>query len=195
MSSSNDPFLSTINSSIKHCHVKEGDISRFIEKSELHNLLRSAFAQPFYFKPSNLFCQQIFSCTWNDLTIPKCFSEVLILQDSTSVEGSIEQCLDIVKSHVVFYKTDPEETHDETYTSDELVCLAEHLNIKLKKLIPKEAPDPVNKVFAKLKELFPYTDTTILLSKSMNHVKKNNDKEGELDLTELIEDILSCSPR
>jgi len=86
-------------------------------------------------------------------------------------------------------------THDEKYTSDELVCLAEHLQIKLKKLLPKEAPDSVNRIFEKLKELFPTTDRTTLLNKSRNHAQKHNDKESELDLTEVIEDILSCSPR
>ena len=194
MSSNEDTILSTINTSNDHSGGKEKDVIRSIDKPELHNLLKSAFAEPFFFQPSNFLGQKIFPMTWNDLTIPKCFSEVLMWEDST-VEGSIEQCLNIVNSHVEFYKTDPEVTHDEKYRSDELVCLAEHLKNKLKKLNLKVASHPVNRVFEKLKEIFPYTDTTILLSKSKNHVQNNNDKEGELDLTEVIEDMLSCTPR
>ena len=194
MSSSNDPFLSSTNSRNDHFGGKEEDISRSTDKPELHNLLKSAFAEPFYFQPSNFLGEKIFPMTWNDLTIPKGFSEVLMWEDST-VEGSIEQCLNIVNSHVEFYKTDPEVTHDEKYSSDEILCLAEHLKNKLKKLSPKEASHPVNRVFEKLKEIFPYTDTAILLSKSKNYVQNNNDKEGELDLTEVIEDMLSCTPR
>ena len=194
MSSNEDTILSTINTSNDHSGGKEEDVLRSIDKPELHNLLKSAFAEPFYFQPSNFLGQKIFSMTWNHLTIPKCFSEVLMWEDST-VEGSIEQCLNIVNSHVEFYKTDPEVTHDEKYRSDEILCLAEHLKYKLKKLSPKVASHPVNRVFEKLKEIFPYTDTAILLSKSKNHVQNNNDKEGELDLTEVIEDMLSCTPR
>ena len=201
MSTSQDPFVSSINSdkavlwsSNNIFGGMEEDISRSKEKPELHNLLKSAFAEPFYFQPSNLLGQQIFPCSWNDFEIPKCFSEVLTWADST-FKKSVEQCLNIVRSHVEFYKTDPGVTHDEKYTSDELVCLAGHLQIKLKKLLPKEAPEPVNRIFEKLKELFPTTDRTILLNKSRNHAQKHNDKEGELDLTKAIEDILSCSPR
>ena len=167
-----------------------------VEKHELKKLLDSAFAKPFYRRPSNMFGRQIFSSSWNHLDMANCFSEVLGRQKWQEPIIAIDMCLNILKSHIEFYKTKIDEnqegTHDVTYTSEELVCMAEHLQKKISNL---KAADPVKKVFTKLKEMFPESDSLLLLSKSKSFVEKYKCTGGDLDLTEVIEEILVSSPR
>ena len=124
----------------------EDDILIPFEKHELTNLLDSA--KPFYRPPSNMFGGQIFPSSWNDLNMAHCFYEVLEMQawQQPPIETAIDRCLNILKSHIEFYKTKIDEnlegTHDVTYTSEELVCMAEHLQKKISNL---KAADPAKK--------------------------------------------------
>ena len=160
----------------------------------LQKLLKSTFARPFYFQPSNLVGAQIFPASWNESDAPKCFSGVLAwhfkLQDPT-FEALLEKSISILKTHSEFYQANPAETHDENYSSDELVCLADHLQKKMNKLRPETNIDPVNTVFEKLKEMFPESDPMILLAESKRHVLMG----GNEDLTEVINKLLSTSPK
>ena len=179
----------------------EEDILSPVEEHELKKLLDSAFAKPFYRPPGNIFGAKIFPSSWNDLDMAHCFSEVIELQEwqEPTMESAIDMCLNILKSHIEFYKTklviNLDGTHDVAYTSDELVCMAEHLRKKISKLKLEKAADPVKRAFTKLKEMFPERGSLFLLNKSKSHVEKYNCTGVDLDLTEVIEDILLSSPR
>ena len=104
---------------------------------KLHKLMKSAFAQTFCSKPSSAFGAQIFPSSWADQEVPKCLSDVRAWQfkhSNSTIAELIEIAMYILKSHIEFYRSGPEETHDEEYSSDGLVCLAEHFNLQ-KKLI------------------------------------------------------------
>ena len=140
---------------------------------KLHKLMKSAFAQPFYSRPSSTLGVQIFPSSWADQEVPKCLSDVRawqFKQSNSTVEDLIEIAMKILKSHIEYYRSGPEETHDEEYSSDELVCLAEHLQKRLNDLKVAETNDkvgnnldPVNAVYEKLREMFPEKDPMILL--------------------------------
>ena len=113
---------------------------------------------------------------------------------NTSLESLIEHSLRILKSHIEFYRTGPTETHDEDYSSDELVCLAEHLEKKIRSIKPEEnlQTNHIRKVFKTLTEIFPHKDPASLWTQSEQHVPRGG---GDLDLAELIEDILLSTSR
>ena len=165
---------------------------------KLQKLLKTTFARPFYFQLSNCFGAQIFPASWDDPEAPNCLSEVqawhLKLQDPT-FEALVKKSISVLKNHSEFYQANPAETHDENYSSDELVCLADHLLKKMNKLKPEMNVDPVNNVYEKLKEMFPETDTMILLAKSKKHVSNDNGMGEYQNLTEVINDLLSTSPK
>ena len=175
---------------------EETDSWKPMEENEykLQKLLKSTFAKPFYFQPSDIYGGQIFPACWNEPDAPKCFSDVLAwhfkLQDPT-FEALVEKSLSILKNHSEFYQANPAETHDDNYSSDELVCLADHLQKKMNKLKPETNIDPVNNVFVKLTEMFPESDPMILLAESKRHVLMG----GNEDLTEAINALLSTSPK
>ena len=78
-------------------------------------------------------------------------------------------CFKIVMKE--YYKSGPEETHDEEYSSDELVCLAEHLQkisayFKVTEKKVENNLDIVDTVYEKLREVFPEKDLMFLLTKS-----------------------------
>ena len=172
---------------------------------KLHKLMKSAFAQSFYFQPSSNYGAQIFPSSWADQEVPKCLSDVRAWQfkhSNSKIEELIEIAVNILKGHIEYYRSGPEETHDEEYSSDELVCLAEHLQKKLNELTVTETYnkaendlDPVNTVYEKLREMFPEKDPMFLLAKSNEHILKAGKMDGQLDMSEVIDEVLWPSTR
>jgi hypothetical protein len=172
---------------------------------KLHKLMKSTFAQPFYSKPSSSFGIQIFPSSWAEQEVPKCLSDVRAWQFkhcNSTIAELIEIAVNILKSHIEYYRSWPEVTHDEEYSRDELVCLAEHLQKKLIDLKVTEtsykAEDnlgPVNTVYEKLREMFPEKDPMFLLAKSNEHILKAGKMGGELDMSEVIDEVLRPSTR
>eukprot|EP00092_Neocalanus_flemingeri_P058148 GFUD01069246.1.p1 GENE.GFUD01069246.1~~GFUD01069246.1.p1 ORF type:complete len:434 (+),score=85.63 GFUD01069246.1:341-1642(+) len=76
------------------------------------------------------------------------------------MEIMIENLTKIFNRHIEFYRDGPDETHDNDYSSDELACMAEHIQKKISKLktdLSEEMliRDPVSTVFIKLRKLSP----------------------------------------
>ena len=83
---------------------------------KLHKLMKSAFAQPFYSRPSSTLGVQIFPSSWADQEVPKCLSDVRAWQfkhSNSTIAELIEIAMNILKRHIEYYRPGPEETHDE----------------------------------------------------------------------------------
>ena len=55
--------------------------------------------------------------------------------------------------------------------------------------------DPVNTVYEKLREMFPEKDPMFLLAKSNEHILKAGKMDGQLDMSEVIDEVLWPSTR
>ena len=55
--------------------------------------------------------------------------------------------------------------------------------------------DPVNTVYEKLREMIPEKDPLFLLVKSNEHILKAGKMDGQLDMTQVIDEVLGPSQR